>query len=224
VRPWPDDDTTVQLLTVDQVAPPSAVVHQWLSQLADTGATRVRTGALGPSVRPAYDEAGFVLRQELALLHHDLVGVSARPGRRRDGSRRIRRGRRRDLVGLAHLDRRAFGPTWALDVAGIVDACRATPQHRLLVATEHGTPVGYVVAGRAGTHSYLQRLAVDPAAQGRGVAMALCAQVMSWARRHRCASMLVNTHVDNTAALALYTRLGFVELGYRLAVLERELP
>ena len=47
---------------------------------------------------------------------------------------------------------------------------------------------------------------------------------LRWAKRHRATSVLVNTHVENEAALHLYRTLGFVEMSYRLAVLERKLP
>jgi ribosomal protein S18 acetylase RimI-like enzyme len=80
--------------------------------------------------------------------------------------------------------------------------------------------LGFAVSGRAGHHSYLQRLAVDPALHGRGIGSALTMDALRWARRHRCDSMLVNTHVENSAALGLYRSLGFEELAYGLAVLE----
>src|SRR6187402_2857927 len=76
VRNWPDEPGVVHLVTVDHHAPPSlAAVHGWLDQLADGGTHTVRTGALGPTARVWYLESGFTVRQELALLSHDLRGL-----------------------------------------------------------------------------------------------------------------------------------------------------
>ena len=222
VRPWPDEPGTVQLVTLDQSDPPSAItVRRWLGELCGAGVRVVRTGALGPSLRPAYLEAGFTVRQELALLHH---GLTTRPAAlRRRGAVSLRSPRRRDLVAFAVIDRRAFGPTWGMDVVGIVDACRATPIHRLRVATDGADVVGYAISGRAGHGAYLQRLAVDPSRQGEGIGHALVVDSLTWARGHGCTGLLVNTHVDNASALGLYRSLGFVEMSYHLAVLERTL-
>jgi ribosomal-protein-alanine N-acetyltransferase len=82
---------------------------------------------------------------------------------------------------------------------------------------------GYAISGRAGHSAYLQRLAVEPSKQQRGIGRALTIDSLVWAKRHRCGGVLVNTHVDNDPALGLYRSLGFVEMGYRLAVLERSL-
>jgi ribosomal protein S18 acetylase RimI-like enzyme len=213
----------VHLVTLDQSLPPTAVaVQRWIADLSAGGVTVVRTGALGPTGREGYLEAGFTVRQELALLHHDL----ARRSRAIDltGRDRLRRPRRDDLVHLARLDRRAFDATWAMDLVGIVDACEATPNYRLRVAADGDLPVGYAVSGRAGRATYLQRLAVDPAHQGRALGRALVVDALNWARRHRATGMLVNTHVGNEPALGLYRSLGFVEQGYRLAVLEWSRP
>lgn len=220
-RPWPGEPGTVQLVTVEQSAPPTEVVARWVEELREAGVQRIRTGALGPSVRPPYLECGFTVRQELALLAHELVGVRASvvPCE----SLLLQRGRRADLVALSIVDRRAFGPLWAMDVAGIADACNATPHHRLRVAFEGTEIVGFAVSGRAGRNSYLQRLAVDPSHQGKGIGRALTQDALRWARRHRCTGMLVNTHVENETALGLYRSLGFEELAYRLMVLERGL-
>ena len=44
---------------------------------------------------------------------------------------------------------------------------------------------------------------------GRGIGRALTNDALTWARRHGCTSMLVNTHVANEAALALYRKFDF---------------
>ena len=222
-RPWPETPHAVHLVTLDQSLPPTtAAVQRWIAELTAAGVTVVRTGALGPTGREGYLEAGFTVRQQLALLHHDLTGRSHAVDLSDDD--RLRRPRRGDLVHLARVDKRAFGATWAMDLVGIVDACQATPTYRLRVAADGDLPVGYAVSGRAGRATYLQRLAVDPGHQGRGLGRALVVDSLHWAHRHRRTGMLVNTHVENEPALGLYHSLGFVEQGYRLAVLEWSRP
>lgn len=229
VRPWPDEPDAVQLITVDQSAPPPEVIRSWLDELRIEGVRRVRTGALGPTMRPAYFECGFAVRQELTLLSHDLTDLRLLrvPGAL-DGGPVLRRGRTADLVALALTDRRAFGAMWCMDLQGIVDACAATPNHRLRTVMEGSQVLAYAVTGRAARSAYLQRLAVDPDAQGRGLGRMLTVDALRWARRHRCTTMLVNTHVDNEAALNLYHSVGFVDMPYRLMMLEitlgRDLP
>lgn len=222
VRPWPGEPGTVQLITLEQTAPPARVIQRWMEELARSGVRLIRTGALGPTIQPSYLECGFSVRQELSLLSHGLAGVrgSVVPSE----SLLLRRGRRTDLASLAVVDRSAFGPLWAMDVHGVADACQATPHHRLRIALEDSAVIGFAVSGRAGRSAYLQRLAVAPESQGHGVGRALTVDALRWARRQRCTSMMVNTHVENETALALYRSLGFQELAYRLAVLERSLP
>jgi len=221
IRPWPDEPGAVLLVTVDHAVPEPAEITQWMERLSALGIRVVRTGALGPTACPSFLEAGFAVRQELVLLQHPLEGV--RSTVIRSDHLLMRRGHTADLPALALIDRRAFGAMWGMDVGGIVDACSATPHHRLRVAARGSVPVGFAVSGRAGRSAYLQRLAVDPDAQGQGVGRDLTLDSLRWARRHRCSSVLVNTHVDNERARTMYEALGFVELAYRLNVLERTL-
>lgn len=222
IRPWPDEPGAVLMVTLDHAVPDAEQIGRWMEQLCALGVRVVRTGALGPTACPAFLEAGFRVRQELVLLQHPLEGV--RSTVIRSEHLLMRRGHTADLPALAVIDRRAFGTMWAMDVGGIVDACGATPHHRLRVAAHGAVPVGFAVSGRAGRSAYLQRLAVDPDVQGQGVGRELTLDSLRWARRHRCSSVLVNTHVDNERARAMYESLGFVELAYRLNVLERVLP
>ena len=83
--------------------------------------------------------------------------------------------------------------------------------------------VAFSISGRASTWGYVQRLAVDPSARRRGLARLLVTDAIDWMRRRNVEQVLVNTATDNTAALALYRSLGFVERPERLKILERSL-
>ena len=88
---------------------------------------------------------------------------------------------------------------------------------------DDGAVIGYAVTGRAGSIAYLQRLAVLPERQRRGIGFALVLDGLVWARRRGATSMLVNTQETNQAAVDLYEHMGFRREAYGLAVLERPL-
>ena len=82
---------------------------------------------------------------------------------------------------------------------------------------------GYAIAGRGGDTGYLQRLAVHPAARGRGLGTALVVDALVWLRRRGASQGLVNTQRTNEGARALYLACGFKLLPESLSVLAREL-
>ena len=79
------------------------------------------------------------------------------------------------------------------------------------------------MCGRAGPRGYVQRLAVDPAVQRRGVGAALLADGLRWLRRWGARDALVNTQEGNERSLRLYQRAGFVLQPDGLAVLRLSL-
>jgi hypothetical protein len=79
------------------------------------------------------------------------------------------------------------------------------------------------VCGRAGHRGYVQRLAVDPSAQGRGVGAGLLIDGLRWLRRWGARDALVNTQEGNARSLRLYQRSGFVLQPEGLAVLHLDL-
>ena len=214
VRPWPADATTAQVVPVPGALLPSPQeVARWLSGLSRLGYHRVRTAALGTQDQQPYRDAGLNPLEELVLLRRPFDLRPARP------RRAVRRARHDDWDALPAIDAAAFRDEWHLDHDAIVDACRATPRHRLRVADEGAGPLGYVVHGRAGPAGYVQRLAVRPEASGRGWGSALVLDGLRWMARTGCKEALVNTHADNARALALYERLGFRPLPDGLVVL-----
>ena len=78
--------------------------------------------------------------------------------------------------------------------------------------------VAFALAGASSDHGYLQRLAVDPGAQRRGHGRALTTDALRWMARRRLPDCLVNTSVDNAAALALYDSIGFTPMDELLTV------
>ncbi len=63
------------------------------------------------------------------------------------------------------------------------------------------------------TNADLQKIAVDPALQGRGIGRALTAALVGDARRIGIEVLTLDARGDNQAALGLYASLGFREYG-----------
>jgi ribosomal protein S18 acetylase RimI-like enzyme len=121
-----------------------------------------------------------------------------------------------DLPRVVDLDAAAFDPLWRNSLEGLASAfnqaCYAS------VAEDDAGLIGYQLAtgGAFGTH--LARLAVQPAAQGRGLGAALVHDLNAHIPQDREPRLTVNTQADNRPH-ALYERLGFRRTGERFPVL-----
>lgn len=192
-------------------------------------ATAIRTAALFPRPAERFLDAGFEVADRLALLRADLRGTGRQGfGGAPPAHPATRALRRRHLAAASTVDRAAFGAQWGHDAAELEEICRATPFHRARRAS--GVPVAdgdqrhrrltaFAIAGASSDHGYLQRLAVDPARQRQGYGRSLTLDVLAWLARRRLHDCLVNTSVDNVAALALYDSLGFAPMDEELSVL-----
>lgn len=223
VRPWPQENEVAQLVLTDHTKAASvSTIEEWMHVLAESGFTRVRTGALADSAVGPFVELEFRTIQTLALLELDHIDHHQFRAPQHE-LRPIRTPRQ--LAMAAHIDAEAFENGWGLDTVAIVDACHATPQHRIRMAhTPSDEPAGYMITGRNGTAGFVQRLAVLPRFEGRGVATSLLIDGLSWLGRRGVEKVLVNTNFDNRRAIGVYERFGFVIQPSALRVLERELP
>ncbi len=79
------------------------------------------------------------------------------------------------------------------------------------------------MTGRTASIGFLQRLAVDPAAEGRGIGSALVVDALRWLGHTGAREVWVNTQPDNERARSLYLRHGFTERGAGLDVLRRSI-
>lgn len=206
--PWRGDDRVAHITPLpDAPVPSAAFVQRCCDELARRGYVRAVTSALSPAEQPGFRAAGFEVAEQLHLLAHDLRRVPPPPA----APVHLRRAGKADRPAVLALDDTAFPPFWQLGQTGLDDAINATPRARFRVARDTATNVvvGYAVTGRAGHRGFLQRLAVRPDQRHRGIAQALVLDGLRWLRRWRVDRAVVNTQLDNEAALALYERLGF---------------
>jgi ribosomal protein S18 acetylase RimI-like enzyme len=234
VRPAAHDSRLIHVRPRDDSKLPEIdELRWWLDTIAaeNPAATTIRSAALFPRAAERFEAAGFEVADRLALLRADLLSETfVHTARLREprGDGTTRAMRRRHFTAAAVVDRAAFGPAWGHDASELVEVCRATPfhaaRHRLFpprrVATRPGrATVGFAIAGASSEHGYLQRLAVDPGAQRRGHGRALTLDALRWMLRRQLPDCLVNTSVDNEAALALYRSIGFTPMPDQLTVL-----
>jgi ribosomal protein S18 acetylase RimI-like enzyme len=201
------------------------------------GVATYRTPALSTNDARWFFDHGFVARQSLVMLQRTGRLGSAAIGRGTpigveydDVTCRhvMARQRERLLSELLHIDGESFAAPWNLSPPAFRHACRATSEHRVIIASGSdadgsatGSAIGYVIVGRSAGQAYLQRLAVHPTHRRTGIARSLVWHASQWAGTRGADSMLVNTEPTNTAALALYHSLGFVTLPDPLVVLAR---
>jgi predicted N-acetyltransferase YhbS len=223
-----DIDTQRALLfPLDQRPFGAAVVMAALDHLRDLHFVGwVESIALANHEVRAFAQNRFMVRQSLRLLTHDLRRLGRRPSLPPGMIARTiptigspPTPTTADINDILQVDRRAFPDGLALDLMGLRHSLTATPTVHLGSVRSALNLEGFTIAGRVGRIAYLQRLAVDPEAQGHGIGTALVDQTLRWARRHGARRMVVNTQQTNTTALRLYTRLGFESASTDLTVM-----
>lgn len=219
IGPWRGDPAIALVTPVPGSLPTTEAVGHTIDEAASHGYRSILTPALAVGEQRVFREHGFVVHERLHLLGHDL---RHRPSADADGAR-LRRAGRGDMSAVLALDGLAFDGFWRFDLSGLEDARRATPRSRFRVAEVDDRVVGYHVTGMSGRFGYLQRLAVHPMHQGRGIGTALVGDALGWCARRHGASVLVNTQETNDGALRLYRRLGFTDEPTGLAVMGLEL-
>lgn len=222
VGPWRGDGAVALVAPGGPRPPGEAVVRDACAELSRRGYRQALTGALSPPEQHGFLAAGFEVRDNLHLLAHDLEEIPPAPP---SGQPPVvlRRGQRGDRSSALVVDNAAFPPFWRLDAGGLVEAISATPSARFRIAVLDRRVVGYAVTGRAGERGYLQRLAVHPAAGGRGIGRALVVDCLTWLHRRGARQAWVNTQTANARALDLYRGTGFRLQPTGLAVLGRDL-
>jgi ribosomal-protein-alanine N-acetyltransferase len=84
-----------------------------------------------------------------------------------------------------------------------------------LVAQAEDGVAGFAVAAMVGADAELESIAVEAAAQGRGIGRALMLELMRQLKAAGVGKLGLEVRASNAAAIGLYTAIGFGEVGRR---------
>lgn len=116
-----------------------------------------------------------------------------------------------DIARVMAMEVRAYPFPWT---AGIFSDCIRSG-YACWLLEEDTRLLGYGVLSVAAGEAHLLNLCIDPQAQGQGLGAYLLGKMVALARWHRAHRVFLEVRPSNTAALALYERAGFNEIGRR---------
>ena len=210
-RPWND---AVPLAHLRMHRGNAAFIGDCVETLRDLGAPGVLSPPLPSSAQRLWREARFEPHAELALLRLDIDRRIGAP------SHLVVTGSTSDIREALRIDAAAFDEFWRFDRHAMEEAVSSTRTSVIHVVRKAGGGLaGFAITGVGVTIAYLQRLAVEPAAQGRGIGRSLVRSSARWASREGARALMLNTQLDNEPAIRLYESEGFRVLSEPLAVL-----
>lgn len=116
-----------------------------------------------------------------------------------------------DLPQVMAIERECYEFPWT---EGIFRDCISVGYYCCLLQRD-GEITGYAVLAAAAGEAHVLNLCIRRAAQGQGQGRRLLEHLFDVARKARADWMLLEVRVSNEAALALYRRAGFSEIGIR---------
>ncbi len=133
--------------------------------------------------------------------------------------------RRVEVVGrppwqrLFEIDQLAFSGFWRMSIHGLKEAFHSTSSGVLMTIGENGHIGGFAIVGSQWGTAYLQRIAVEPSAGGKGLGTDLLRAAVKWARSTPAATIVLNVRSGNSRARSLYERAAFRQTGTSLRIL-----
>lgn len=140
---------------------------------------------------------------------------------RDSGEVRLRQASDEDLAAVVAVDRAAFAPHWWQSEDTVQR--RATASSYFTVADFECNVVGYAQAELQPPKGHLNRIAVHPAHQNRGIGAALLHDALHALWASGAERVLLNTQRGNRRSLQLYRRFGFEPTGDVVTAWETEL-
>lgn len=124
----------------------------------------------------------------------------------------IRKMEQRDVPAIAALERICFSDPWSENsIASELE----NPLSYWLVADDNGCIAGYVGSQSVLDAADMMNIAVSPDYRRRGVAKALVDELILYLQEKRVIALLLEVRVSNVAAISLYQKMGFQQVGYR---------
>lgn len=121
----------------------------------------------------------------------------------------------KDVTEVLALETKLY-PVDAWSGAQFLEELRGVPETRYYTVIEQaGTIIGYAGLMVVGEHADIQTLSVAPSHQGKGLGQQLLKDLEREATSRGANAIFLEVRVDNAAAIALYLKNGYQELGRR---------
>ncbi len=127
-----------------------------------------------------------------------------------------------DVEAVMILERSSDGaPRWTRSqyLDSVQGSVGSTVRRFAIVAEWKGALAGFavlrLVAAPGGGEAELESIAVAPELRGREIGTALVTELIQVAKAHRAGRLDLEVRASNTAAMRVYSRLGWVETGRR---------
>jgi len=193
-------------------------------EIEQAGGARVAAIAIQPWFQELLAGNGFENRQQIVLLEWrqtaSVAALTAEGGSK--GAVHIRRMTEADLPEVEKTDVASFDPLWHNPLETLRRAF-AQAFYVTVAETESGI-IGYQLSTGGVQRAHLARLAVHPAAQGKGAGRALLNDLFTFLTYRGIPRLSVNTQSDNNVSLNLYQRMGFVRTGEQYPVYTFDIP
>ena len=169
-------------------------------------------------LRDVLPGAGFDLHD--TVVHYALEGLHGLESVGQAGCS-CRRALLGDTEVILEVDKAAFEPFWQINRAIVREGLRQAAY--ALVAEIDDQVVGYLLAERWPADVYVSRIGVLPGCQGRGVGRGLMLAAIQRIRNDGVDRIVLNTQQSNLRSTSLYTSLGFVATGDKVAYWSKRL-
>jgi ribosomal protein S18 acetylase RimI-like enzyme len=180
-------------------------------EIVQAGGATVAAIAIQPWFQEVLAGSGFENRQQIVMLEWRYQPSFASTSPRGPDGIRIRHMTEADLPEVETTDAASFDALWQNPLETIRKAF-GQALYATVAENEHGI-LGYQLSTGGGQRAHLARLAVHPAAQGKGAGRALLSDLFRYITYAGISRLSVNTQSDNQASLSLYQRMGFVRTG-----------
>lgn len=121
-----------------------------------------------------------------------------------------------DLVHLPDLHGRSFPRGWSeAEFESLVQSPGVTIWVAKLVGGRRKPPAGFNIVRQAGDEAEILSIGVDPSCRGRGLGRQLMDEAIRHLQGDRVGSLFLEVDENNSAAISLYRRIGFADVGVR---------
>ena len=118
-----------------------------------------------------------------------------------------------DVPQVHEIELKTFHTPWSYQ--SFVDEMTTNKCARYIVAEEDGKVLGYAGAWLIFDEGHITNIAVDEAYRGRGIGIGVTQALMQYAANMGVQYMTLEVRKSNAAAIALYEKFGFQQVGLR---------